>query len=65
MYIDLVLLFLIYSFSAIALGISIYALWTLKEVEEQFNNKVRSLKGREKHLSKPPITVPRERGHWD
>ena len=34
MFIDLALVFLLYAFSTIALCVSVYALWTLKEVEE-------------------------------
>lgn len=39
MYVDLVVLFLIYSFSVIALGVSLYALWTLKEIEQHLKNQ--------------------------
>lgn len=65
MYVDLILLFLIYSFSVTALGVSIYALWTLKEVEDQYKNKIRSLKARNDYINKPPVKVTRKKGHWD
>lgn len=39
MYIELGFLFLMYAFSAVALLTSIYALWTLKEVEELYKSK--------------------------
>lgn len=65
MYIDLVLLFLIYSFSVVALGVSLYALWTLKEVEGQYKDKTEALKKRAQFVNKPPIKVPRKKGNWD
>lgn len=65
MYVDLVLLFIIYAFSVISLGVSLYAIWTLKEIEDQYKNKIRSFKARINHTNKPPITVPRKKGHWD
>jgi flagellar basal body-associated protein FliL len=61
MYIDLTFLLLIYVFSVIALAVSIYALWTLKEVEQMYKAA-----GRKKTKpSLPPITVARAKGHWD
>jgi hypothetical protein len=39
MYIDLAFLFLIYAFATISLAVSIYALWTLKELEELYKHK--------------------------
>lgn len=62
---DLVVLFLAYSFSVVALLVSIYAIWTLKEVEDQYKNKVDALKSREKIINKPAIKVPRKKGNWD
>lgn len=42
MYVDLAFLFLMYAFSTIALAVSVYALWTLKEVEEYYRQQNRS-----------------------
>ena len=39
MYVDGYLLLVIYLIAVLAAGISVYALWTLKEVEEQFKKK--------------------------
>lgn len=62
MYVDLVLLFLIYSFATIALGVSIYALWTLEEIKSLFIKRTQT-KPPKKPL--PPIKVERGKGHWD
>jgi hypothetical protein len=39
MYVDGYMLLAIYVIAVIALGISVYALWTLKEVEELYRKK--------------------------
>jgi uncharacterized membrane protein YhiD involved in acid resistance len=39
MYVDGYLLLVIYLIAVLAAAISVYALWTLKEVEEQFKKK--------------------------
>jgi hypothetical protein len=39
MHVDLVFLFLIYSFATIALGVSVYALWTLEEIRQELKKK--------------------------
>jgi flagellar basal body-associated protein FliL len=44
MYVDGYLLLVIYLIAVLAAGISVYALWTLKEVEEQFKKKDKSNK---------------------
>jgi hypothetical protein len=62
MYVDLVFLFLIYIFATIALGVSIYALWTLEEIKSLFTKKTETKPPR-KPL--PPIKVERGKGHWD
>ena len=38
-YVDLTFLFLIYAFATIALGVSIYALWTLQELKTWYESK--------------------------
>ena len=64
MYVDLIFLFLIYSFATIALAVSVYALWTLEEVKEEFRKKNKN-KPKSSYANKPPIQVPRSKGHWD
>jgi len=64
MYIDLGLLFLIYAFATISLAVSVYALWTLKELEEFY--KKRNSKNRSTTTYYPPVTgKSRAKGHWD
>ena len=68
MYVDLVFLFLMYAFSSIALAVSVYALWTLKEVEELYKKKNSKSNNAWDHYhkrAKEPVTVPRAKGHWD
>ena len=62
MYIDLGFLLLIYVFSVIALAVSIYALWTLKEIEQMYKTPKKSSTQRK---ALPPIKVERLKGHWD
>jgi hypothetical protein len=67
MYVDLVLLFLIYAFSVISMAVSIYALWTLKEVEEWYKTKNSKPNNAWDHYhskakQKTRTKVP---GHWD
>ena len=63
MYVDAVFLLLIYVFASIALGVSIYALWTLKELQDYY--KARDSKLRQIKRSMPPIPVKQKKGHWD
>lgn len=64
MYVDLVFLFLIYCFATIALGVSIYSLWTLKEIEEYYKKKNKK-PTTSTWANKPPIKVDRAKGLWD
>ena len=65
MYVDLILLFLIYSFATIALAVSVYALWTLQEVKEEFKKK-RSKPGNAwDHYHNKAKIQPKAKGHWD
>ena len=63
MYVDSLFLLLIYGFSAISLLVSVYALWTLKEVEQHFKTKLKIKKNLTQ--TKPIIKVQRPKGHWD
>ena len=66
LYIDLTFLFLIYAFASIALGVSVYALWTLKEVEEQFRNKKSKPNNAWDHYHDPKNqTKSKSKGHFD
>ena len=70
MYIDLGFLLLIYVFATIALAVSVYALWTLKEVEELYKNKNKRKPNNawdHYHTSASQKTKPisRSKGHWD
>lgn len=62
MYVDLTLLLIMYVFSCIAVGLSIYALWTLKEIEEYY--KKRSIKPKQR-IPLPKVVAPKSKGHWD
>lgn len=64
MYVDLLLLFLIYAFAVIALAVSVYALWTLEEIKQELKKK-NSIKPKSSYAIKPQIQVPRKKGHWD
>jgi hypothetical protein len=65
MYVDLILLFLIYSFATIALAVSVYALWTLQEVKEEFKKK-RSKPGNAwDHYHNKAKEKPKAKGHWN
>ena len=64
MYVDLVLLFLIYCFSIIALGVSIYALWTLEEIRQEFKNKKKPNNAWDHYHAKAK-EKPRAKGYWD
>jgi hypothetical protein len=64
MYVDLVFLFLIYSFASIALGISVYALWTLEEIRQEFKKKNYKPNNAWDHYhNKAEKTKPK--GFWD
>lgn len=65
MYIDGYLLLAIYVISVAALLISIYALWTLEEIRQQYDNKYNARKNYNQWQNQPPIKVDRKKGHWD
>lgn len=68
MYVDGYMLLAIYIIAVLALAISVYALWTLIEVEEQFKKKTTKSNNAWDHYHKranEPIKVPRAKGHWD
>jgi hypothetical protein len=61
MYVDGYMLLAIYVIAVLALGVSVYALWTLKEVEELYNKK--NSVTEEYHSGKAKQT-PRLKGPW-
>lgn len=65
MYVDGYMLLAIYLIAVVALCISVYALWTLKEIEDYYKRKNSSRSTYDEWKSKPPITVARAKGHWD
>ncbi len=67
MYVDLLLLFLIYAFSVISMAVSIYALWTLKEVEELYKTKNSKPNNAWEHYHNKAKQKTRSKvpGHWD
>lgn len=65
MYVNGYMLLAIYFIAVVALGISIYALWTLKEVEDYYKRRTSSKSAYDEWKTKPPITVARKKGHWD
>ena len=67
MYVDGYMLLAIYILSVLAAGVSIYALWTLEEIRQQYERK-NSTKGPnayEQYKNKPPVIPTRNKGHWD
>lgn len=65
MYVDGYLLLIIYFISVLALGISIYALWSLEEIRQYYAKKYQSQKNYELWQNMPAIKVDRAKGHWD
>jgi hypothetical protein len=61
MYVDGYMLLAIYSIAVLALGVSVYALWTLKEVEEIYKKKNA---GTEEYHSNKAKQTPRLKGPW-
>jgi hypothetical protein len=64
MHVDLVLLFLIYSFATIALGVSVYALWTLEEIRQELKKKNSKPNNAWNHHNKKQ-EKNRPKGYWD
>ena len=64
MHVDLVLLFLIYSFATIALGVSVYALWTLEEIRQELKKKNSKPNNAWDHYHKKE-EKNKSRGYWD
>ena len=66
MYVDLAFLLLIYCFSVIALGVSIYALWTLEEIRQEYKNRNRKKPNNAwDHYHAKAKEKPRAKGYWD
>lgn len=65
MYVDGIMLFLIYLISVLALAVSVYALWSLEEIRKYYENKSSSQERYQEWKTKPPIAVARGKGHWD
>jgi hypothetical protein len=65
MHVDLVFLFLIYSFATIALGVSVYALWTLQEVKDEFKKKQSKPGNAWDHYHNKAKEKPKAKGHWN
>jgi hypothetical protein len=65
MYVDLILLFLIYSFATIALAVSVYALWTLQEVKDEFKKKQSKPGNAWDHYHNKAKEKPKAKGYWN
>ena len=65
MYIDLGFLFLIYAFATISLAISVYALWTLKEVQEFYKKKNSKPNNAWNYYHEKAKQKPQPKGFWD
>ncbi len=67
MYVDGYMLLVIYLLAVFAAAISVYALWTLEEIRQQYEkkNNTKSPNAWEQYKNKPPITPSRGKGHWD
>ncbi len=63
MYVDVWMLFAIYFIAVLALAVSAYALWSLEEIRQYYEQKTN--KRVNSWANKPPIKVPRGKGHWD
>lgn len=59
------LLLAIYFISVLALGVSVYALWSLEEIRRFYDNKHNAKKNYQTWQNKPVIKMPRAKGHWD
>jgi hypothetical protein len=65
MHVDLVFLFLIYSFATIALGVSVYALWTLEEIRQELKKKNSKPNNAWDHYHNKAKEKPKAKGHWN
>lgn len=67
MYVDLTFLLLIYCFATIALGVSVYALWTLEEIRQEFKkkNNVKPNNAWEHYHNKANEKPKHGKGYWD
>lgn len=68
MYVDLTFLLIIYILAASAALISVYALWTLKEIEEYYkkkNSKKPNNAWDHYHAKAAEKPKSKAKGHWD
>jgi hypothetical protein len=65
MYVDLVFLLIMYGFSATALLISIYTLWTLREIQEFYKKKNSKPNNAWDHYHEKAKQKPQPKGYWD
>lgn len=63
MYVDAWILLAIYLVSVISLGISIYALWTLSEIEDYYREQLRRAKKAASYKTSSMQTAMRK-SHW-
>lgn len=61
------MLLAIYFIAVLALAVSVYALWSLEEIRQYYERKniAKGPNAWEQYKNKPPIKMPREKGHWD
>jgi hypothetical protein len=63
MYVDGLLLFVIYFIAVLAAAVSVYALWSLEEVRKHYQ---RMYNQKTKMYVPPKVTTkPKRKGHWD
>jgi uncharacterized membrane protein YhiD involved in acid resistance len=65
MYVDGLMLLAIYLIAVLAMAISVYALWTLKEVEELYKKKNSKPNNAWDHYHNKAKQKPRAKGHWN
>lgn len=65
MYVDGVMIFLIYIVAVVSLAVSVYALWSLEEIRKYYDNRDITQKRYQSWKNKPPVTIKRSKGHWD
>ncbi len=67
MYVDGYMLLVIYLLAVFAAAISVYALWTLEEIRQQYErqNKTKKPNAWEQYKNQPPVKPKQGKGHWD
>lgn len=65
MYVDGWMLLAIYAISVLALGVSVYALWSLEEIRKYYEKKSNKTTITRTHRTAVHTTKPKPKSHWD